>query len=99
MAAAFGSAVPFAEPAWYRAGHTSPYYNDSHRLFREKMRVFVERELIPHVEEWDEAGAVPDDIPARAYEAGVWSPCWEPQKLGFVPHGHPASSPSMTRSL
>jgi acyl-CoA dehydrogenase len=34
-------------------------YTDEHRMFRDTLRKFVANELIPHVEEWEEAGIVP----------------------------------------
>ena len=34
-------------------------YTEEHRMFRDTLRKFVEKELIPHVEEWEEAGIVP----------------------------------------
>jgi len=50
--------VPFAEPSWY-GDIDSPYYKDSHRRLRSRMRAFVEREIMPHCHEWDEAKQVP----------------------------------------
>ena len=70
----FGELVPFSEPAWYSAEMRSPYYNDSHRAFRQKMRNFVEKELKPFVDEWDEDKEVPNEVLLKAYEAGVYSP-------------------------
>lgn len=34
-------------------------YSEEHRIFRESLRRFLEKEIIPHVEEWEEAGIVP----------------------------------------
>ncbi len=34
-------------------------YTDEHKMFRDTLRKFVTNELIPHVEEWEEAGIVP----------------------------------------
>jgi len=34
-------------------------YTEEHRIFRESLRKFLEKEIIPHVEEWEEAGIVP----------------------------------------
>jgi len=39
-------------------------------MFRKAFRTFVEREMVPHREEWDEAGIVPRDLFARAGAAG-----------------------------
>ncbi|PKN04745.1 MAG: acyl-CoA dehydrogenase [Deltaproteobacteria bacterium HGW-Deltaproteobacteria-9] len=37
-------------------------YADEHRMFRDSLRKFVEKELIPHLEEWEEAGIIPRSI-------------------------------------
>ena len=81
--------MAWAEPHWYRRGFASPHYGPSHRAFRDKIRSWVDAELMPHIDEWERAGKVPDDLPARAYAAGVWSPTWQPQLVGFTPNGHP----------
>ena len=39
--------------------------------FREQMRRFVERELSPHVDAWDEAGELPREIYLKAGEIGI----------------------------
>lgn len=57
----FGSTVPFAEPAWYR-GYSSPFYTQSHRRLRDFVRQYVDKNLIPHAEEWEAAGKVPDEV-------------------------------------
>ena len=51
----FGTKIPFCEPYWYQGFH-SPYYRESHISLRNKVRVFVENELIPNVDEWIEKG-------------------------------------------
>lgn len=35
------------------------YFNDEHELFRQTVRRFVEQEINPHVDEWEEAGIFP----------------------------------------
>jgi acyl-CoA dehydrogenase len=37
-------------------------YTEEHRIFRDMLRKFFEKEVIPHVEEWEEAGMVPREI-------------------------------------
>jgi acyl-CoA dehydrogenase len=37
-------------------------YTEEHRIFRQAVRKFFEKEVIPHVEEWEEAGIVPRSI-------------------------------------
>ncbi len=34
-------------------------YTEEHRIFRDSLRRFLEKEITPHVEEWEEAGIVP----------------------------------------
>ena len=34
-------------------------YSEEHRIFRDTLRKYLEKEVIPHVEEWEEAGIVP----------------------------------------
>jgi acyl-CoA dehydrogenase len=35
------------------------HYSEEHRIFRESVRKYLEKEVIPHVEEWEESGIVP----------------------------------------
>src|SRR5581483_2773059 len=35
------------------------YFNDEHEMFRQTVRRFVEQEINPHVDEWEEAGIFP----------------------------------------
>jgi len=72
-----------AEPAWYQ-GFASPYYNDSHRSFRLKVRNFVNKELIPFVHKWDEAGTYPAELHEKAYQAGIYGAVW-PEQYGGTP--------------
>lgn len=37
-------------------------YTEEHKIFRQALRKFFEKEVIPHVEEWEEAGIVPRSI-------------------------------------
>lgn len=66
----FGSAAPFAEPSWYgMLGHTSPYYNDSHRRLRAFTREYVDS-WIDQAGEWEERGEVPAEMFARHSKLG-----------------------------
>ena len=49
----------------------SPFFNDSHRQWRDALRRFVERELMPFAAEWDEAGAVPREVFGKAGAFGL----------------------------
>lgn len=47
-----------------------PVYTEEHEALRASVRRFVERELAPHVDEWEEAGHFPDDVFRRCGELG-----------------------------
>ena len=52
-------------------GLPTPYYNASHARLRALVRRFVDAELTPNIEAWEEAEGVPREIFRKAYEAGV----------------------------
>jgi len=37
-------------------------YTEGHRIFRQSFRKFLEKEIIPHIEAWEEEGIVPRDV-------------------------------------
>jgi acyl-CoA dehydrogenase len=45
-------------------------YTDEHRMFRDALRRFLVREIVPHVEEWEEAGIVPREAWKKMGEQG-----------------------------
>lgn len=47
----------------------SPFYKDTHREFRHRVRTFVEKEVTPFCNEWDEAKKIPRELFVKAYEA------------------------------
>jgi len=85
----FGSEIPFAEPAWYQ-GAPSAYYTESHVEFREKVRKFVEEELVLNVDRWEEEciakGKEIDakELARKAVNACVFAPQM-PKELGGTP--------------
>eukprot|EP00747_Dinoflagellata_sp_TGD_P178646 gnl/TRDRNA2_/TRDRNA2_27966_c0_seq1.p1 gnl/TRDRNA2_/TRDRNA2_27966_c0~~gnl/TRDRNA2_/TRDRNA2_27966_c0_seq1.p1 ORF type:complete len:423 (+),score=81.17 gnl/TRDRNA2_/TRDRNA2_27966_c0_seq1:43-1311(+) len=83
----FGSAVPFAEP-YDLQGQFSPFYNEYHRKWRAQCRDFVERELTPNVDDWDEKGDFPDaELRQKAYDAGIYGAMWPKAYGGTPPEG------------
>ncbi len=46
------------------------HFTEDHELFRDSFRTFVEREMVPHHEDWDAAGIVPRELFATAGAAG-----------------------------
>ena len=76
--------IPFADPAWYR-GVPTPYYEEKHMRFAMKLRAFMDKEIIPFCDEWDEAGDAPyPELRRKAAAAGVLAP-WAPKELGGTP--------------
>ncbi|CAK7229399.1 hypothetical protein SEUCBS140593_007229 [Sporothrix eucalyptigena] len=53
--------VPFSEPPWLM-GLPSPYYNDSHRKWQRTCRDFIGEHLLPHANDWENDGEVPDHV-------------------------------------
>lgn len=45
-------------------------FTEEHEQFRAAVRTFVEREVTPHIDEWETAGVVSNDVWKRAGEAG-----------------------------
>jgi acyl-CoA dehydrogenase len=46
------------------------HYTEEHRIFRDTARRFFEKEVVPHVEEWEEQGIVPKDVWRKMGEQG-----------------------------
>ena len=53
------------------AGTKSLYYDESHEAFRDTVRRFVEKEISPFVDEWDEAGGFPRELYKKAADVGI----------------------------
>lgn len=85
----FGDSIVFSEPNWYQR-FASPYYKDTHRVFREKVRKFVDDELMPFVDEWDENKDYPIELHKKAYNAGIYGAVWPKEYGGTPPEGFDA---------
>lgn len=48
-------------------------YTEDHELYRETVREFLGREVLPHFVEWDEKHAVDRDVFRKAAEAGIYA--------------------------
>ncbi len=46
-------------------------YDEEHELFRATVRMFIEREVVPHFDKWEQAGRVDRDLFRRAGDAGL----------------------------
>jgi acyl-CoA dehydrogenase len=54
----------------------APFYTDEHREWRDSLRRFIDDRLMPHVNQWDEAGEVPRAVHREVAEFGL-------TRLGF----------------
>jgi acyl-CoA dehydrogenase len=66
------------------APRKTPYYNESHEAFRMSLRRFVEQEIAPFVDAWDEAGSFPRELYRKAAEVGLLGLGF-PEEFGGVP--------------
>jgi len=47
------------------------YFGETHNMVRRTVRKFVEREIKPFVDEWEEQGVFPRELYRKAGEAGI----------------------------
>jgi alkylation response protein AidB-like acyl-CoA dehydrogenase len=49
-------------------------FSDEHNLFRDQVRRFLERELVPHLDRWEEQGIIDRDFWQKSGDAGLLCP-------------------------
>lgn len=47
-------------------------FEEEHDMFRKAFRTFLDRELVPHREEWESAGVIDREVFSKAGAAGFW---------------------------
>ncbi len=62
----------------------SLFYDESHEAFRATVRRFVEKEIAPFVDEWDEAGMFPRELYKKAADVGILGLGY-PEEYGGMP--------------
>jgi acyl-CoA dehydrogenase len=62
----------------------SLYYTEEHEQLREQVRRFVQREILPHIEAWEEAAEFPRALYGKAAELGLLGLGY-PEELGGIP--------------
>jgi hypothetical protein len=50
----------------------SPFHTEEHEAFRNTVRRFVDRKIMLHVDQWDEAEEFPRELYRKASAAGRW---------------------------
>src|SRR4051795_9250302 len=48
-------------------------FDEDHESFRKTLRAFIEAEVVPHYQEWFDAGLVPREFYAKLAELGLFS--------------------------
>lgn len=62
--------IPWSEPAWY-GSLASPYYTQSHRALRERIRRYVDAHVLSHALDWEQQGAMPAAEALRFAQSGI----------------------------
>lgn len=51
---------------------SNPFFNDDHEAFRKVVRQFAEREIVPHIAAWEEAGQIDRDLYRKGAALGLF---------------------------
>ena len=73
-------------PAGIEPGKNDLFYNESHHAWRQELRKFVSKEIVPFVEEWEEAGEFSKELYKKAGEFGLLGMGY-PEKYGGTSEG------------
>lgn len=60
------------------------YFTESHQMIRETVRKFVAREILPHIEKWEQEGTFPRELYKKAGDAGLLG-IGSPEEYGGTP--------------
>lgn len=76
--------APYSEPLLPQLDVQNPYYTSLHHELRAHVRSYVETSLLPYVQEWEEAGQVPEPVRKRHCELGysIVHPLTTPEDAG-----------------
>ncbi|MEE4351050.1 MAG: acyl-CoA dehydrogenase family protein [Pacificimonas sp.] len=64
----------------------SPYYDETHDAIADSVRRFVEREIAPNIDRWEDERELPRDLHKKAAEAGILGLGW-PEDYGGTSEG------------
>ncbi len=62
-----------------------PGVTAGHHVFRKTVRAFVEKEILPNIDEWEEKGDFPPELHEKAYAAGVYGAAYPVEYGGTGP--------------
>ncbi|UYV35671.1 acyl-CoA dehydrogenase family protein [Rhodobacteraceae bacterium D3-12] len=64
--------------------YQGPFYTEDHQAWRATLRAFVDKEIMPFVDEWDEAGEFPRALYTKAAQVGLLGAGY-PEAYGGIP--------------
>lgn len=64
----------------------NPYLTPAHEAWRAQLRKFIDKELMPYRDEWDEAGEIPSEIWLKAADMGILGLGY-PEEYGGITEG------------
>src|SRR5271154_447345 len=64
----------------------SPFLTETHHAWRRELRRFIDREIVPHVEEWEEAEEIPLALYKKAADFGLLRMGY-PERYGGISEG------------
>jgi acyl-CoA dehydrogenase len=70
--------------SWFDLPLSEQYYSEDHEAWRYALRQFIDKEVAPYVDEWEEAGTFPRDLYQKAAAVGLLQLGY-PEEYGGVP--------------
>ena len=70
--------------SWFDLPLSEQYYSEDHEAWRYALRQFIDREIAPNVNEWEEAGTFPRELYKKAAAVGLLQLGY-PEEYGGVP--------------
>ncbi len=64
----------------------SPFYTEEHQQWRAQLRKFMEKEVIPYIDDWEEAGELPLELWSKASDIGLLQLGY-PEQYGGISEG------------
>lgn len=64
----------------------NPYLTEDHEAWRSQLRKFLETEVAPYFDDWDEAGKIPDEMWKKAADVGLLQLGY-PEEYGGISEG------------
>ena len=66
------------------ARQPNPHFTEEHHAWREALRRFIDSEVMPYADEWDEAGEIPIELWPKAAAVGLLGLGY-PEQFGGTP--------------